>query len=110
MTHSFRHEFKGWGIHPSSCNVYVQKNLETQECLILFEDIDDGTSVTNASEQLASEIVQLLELDPSKCRFFETYNDGRSSIDEIEYDWKNNKADHPKWKPCKDNEIVQLWK
>ncbi len=109
MIQSFRHEFKGWGIHPSSCNVYIEKNLDTQECLILFEDINDGTSVTNASEQLATELVKLLELDHPKCRFFETY-DGRSSIDEIEYNWKNNKADHPKWKPCNDKNILKLFK
>ena len=102
MTHSFRHEFKGWGIHPSACNVHVEKNLDTQECRILFEDIDEGTSVTNASEQLATEIVKLMELDHTKCRFFETYADGRTDVDEIEYDWINGVAKNPKWKHVND--------
>lgn len=99
MTQEFQHEFKGFGIHPSTCSVKVVS--EDMRHVIYFEDLNHGTSVTNASEQLASEIVQLLNLSPEDCRFFETY-DG-IEFDEISYDWdlKRGKwsASNPEWKP-----------
>jgi len=60
--------------------------------------------VTNASEQLASEIVAKFGYEPELCRFFETYNQYEyDTFDEIIYDWefKNDKweATHPMWMP-----------
>ena len=87
----FRHKFKGFKIHPSACNVYIHSNDDNH--YILFEDIDEGTSVTNASEQLATEIISLLKLDPDDCHFFETYSQYEdSTIDGISYKWLNKEA------------------
>jgi hypothetical protein len=100
MTHEFQHEFKGYGRVPSTCSVKVVST--DNEHAVYFEDLNHGTSVTNASEQLASEIVDMLNLSPEDCRFFETYT--REEFDEITYEWefKRNKwiAKDPVWKPA----------
>lgn len=98
MTKQFIHSFKGFGRVLSSINVRIFS--DDGENFILFEDINDGTSVTNASEQLASEIVGKEGFNPPDCRFFETYSQyGYESIDEIEYVWNGKSASHPNWKP-----------
>lgn len=102
MKKQFLHYFKGFGIHPSHC--YVKIFYDDGENFILFEDIDDGTSVTNASEQLASEIVNEYGFHPGDCRFFETYRQyDYETFDEITYHWESNDKGHvasnPSWKP-----------
>ena len=97
---NFNHEFKGFGRVPSKCSVkLISEDIGHS---IYFEDLNSGTSVTNASEQLASEIVNLLNLDPDDCRFFETYN--REEFDEITYTWENKRnkwvAKDPVWRPA----------
>ena len=96
----FQHEYLGLGVHPSVCMVYVKKVTNPRYGdvhYVCFEELDKGTSVTNASEQLATEIVQKLGLEPEAIRFFETYD--RETIDEISYSWKDLVASNPKWFP-----------
>jgi hypothetical protein len=107
MTQEFYHEFKGFGRVISQIKVKIFS--DDGEHFILFEDINDGTSVTNASEQLATEIVQKLKLDHDECRFFETYSQyNYEDIDEIDYSWRFEDkpfgisrwvAEFPHWKP-----------
>lgn len=98
MTKHFIHSFKGFGRVPSSIRVKIFS--DDGENFILFEDINDGTSVTNASEQLASEIVEREGFNPGDCRFFETYSQyGYDSIDEIKYNWNGKTAKNPQWSP-----------
>jgi len=76
--------------------------------------MDVGTSVTNASEQLAQEIVNLFSLRPQDCRFFETYSEfDYETFDEIEYDWWPDlyhwEARSPKWKPVIEDDLIPLF-
>jgi len=105
MTQEFIHSFKGFGKIPSSVRVKIFS--DDGENFILFEDIDDGTSVTNVSEQLASEIIEREGFSPDSCRFFETYSQyDYDSVDEIKYNWLMKKdpnkwiAEHPQWSPA----------
>ena len=98
----FYHDYLGFGRIKSQCLVKIVSTGKTH--YILFENLGLGTSVTNASEQLASEIVAKYGFDPKECRFFETYSEyDYDSFDEIEYNWLNKKdgweAKNPKWKP-----------
>jgi len=78
-----------------------------EDCIyILFTDINDGVSVTNASEQLATEMLSLLQnigvdfKNIPNLRFFETYRTNEneeSSVDEITYTQTNNIMTSPKW-------------
>ena len=107
MTDNFKYNFKGFGKVPSCIEVRIFS--DDGETFILFEDINDGTSVTNASEQLATEIVREEGFNPLDCRFFETYSQyNYESIDEIEYTWENGVAKNPQWKPS-DPEIREMF-
>lgn len=105
MEQEFIHYFKGYGRVPSSCIVRTQ--VKDGKTLFWFIDIDDGTSVTNASEQLATEMVNKFSLQPEDCRFFESYECyDHDSFDEIKYAWEEVgdkwSAELPKWIPCED--------
>ena len=106
---SFIYSFKGFGIHPSKCKVDVFEKAGYH--VVVFTDIGMGTSVTNASEQLASEIVQLRGLDPERTKFYERYHPGTDdeTLDEITYQWHGLRASRPKWKPVEKNEPKLLY-
>jgi len=112
MTHKFQHEFKGFGRVPSCCEVKIFS--DDGEHLICFTDIGIGTSVTSATEQLVSEIVNNMELHPKDCRFFETYRT-TDTIEEITHQWCQDKnfkwiAENPDWTLCHEEEINILFK
>ena len=101
-TQDFEHEFIAPNGVRSRCRVAIIE--DDGDKLILFEDIAIGMSVTNASELIATQIVNKFNYHPSDCRFFETYREyNYDSLDEIEYDWKLNErtqkweARYPKW-------------
>jgi hypothetical protein len=104
MIDQFHHEFKGFNRVPSRCLVKIFS--DDGDHFICFEDINEGTSVTNASEQLASEIVNKMNYNPEDCQFFETYQQYEyDTFDEIKYSWEFNigdewKASNPKWIPA----------
>ena len=114
---TFIHEYKGFGGCESRCKVYmVSDSPLTHFC---FEELDDnyGTSVTNMSEYLATQMIQIFNLKPYECFFYETYpHSGKDrSFDEIDYLWafdgKNHPewiASHPHWKPSDKREIFEL--
>lgn len=92
---TFIHEYKGFGIHPSRCKVYIKKvGISTW---VGFENLGEGTSVTNSSEQLATEICEKEELNPISCKFFEWYPEYEGEVSEIAYRWKGPIACQPEW-------------
>jgi len=104
MKREYIHTFKGFGRVPSHCVVRIDSDKEALKHLILFIDTNDGTSVTNVSEQLASEIINKIGAEPENCRFFETYEQyDYDTFDEIVYKWefkdKEWEASEPKWMP-----------
>jgi hypothetical protein len=92
---TYIHEYKGFGIHPSACQVYIME--EEGGIWIGFQDGNIGTSVTNASEQIASEIVGKENLNPEICRFFEWYPQYEGEVSEISYQWNGKNASNAKW-------------
>jgi hypothetical protein len=109
----FDFDFLGFGWVRSRCKVHVISEDDIH--LILFENLGIGTSVTNASEQLASQIINISRYEPEKCRFFETYKENDyDSFDEITYTWNHKRtfreqdwtsewiyeADNPQWSPA----------
>ena len=90
------HNYQGYGVHPSKCRVHI-KNVGITTW-IGFENLGYGTSVTNASEQIASGIVQRELLDPASCKFFEWYPEYEGTVDEVSYRWNGPEASNPEWK------------
>ena len=114
MVQQFEHEFLGYGRVPSKCLVRIYS--DDGENYICFKDLGIGTSVTNDSENIASQIVNKFNYQPSDCRFFETYDD--ETFDEITHNWvySRNKwvayspdwvAYSPDWK--RNNKIKNLF-
>lgn len=100
-----KHNYKGFGVHPSNCNVKIIQNGEGN--YVLFTN-GDGTSVTNASEQIATEVVERFNLYITRTRFFENYPYDPGRVDEVMYNWVNGLARNPQWRPA-DKDIVELF-
>lgn len=95
----FTHRFKGFGIHDSECLVEMW-NLPNGKILVVLNDTGKGTSVTNASEQIITELYnQYLEkwgYRPQECFFTETYDKYKEGIDLIIPEW--TKDPYGRWK------------
>lgn len=107
---TYIHEYKGHGVFFSRCKVHIKE--EDGITFVGFEDMGEGTSVTNASEQLATEIVEKEGLDFKNTRFFEWYPYYDGEVSEVIYLWGLDKqtdklkAVKPEWKffcPKEDN-------
>lgn len=117
MIKEFIHVFKGFGRVTSQC--LVRMYSDDGETKICFIDLGVGTSVTNASEQLATEIVNEYHLDHSDCRFFETYQQyDYETFDEITYSWRFEQrpfntnrwvAEFPIWHPCEEEHLKEFF-
>lgn len=107
MTTLFYH-YKGFGGCDSRCNLYI-RTVNDIHCFC-FEDVGMGTSVTNMSEHLATEMVVKYNLHPQNCRFFETYNHPgeERTFDEITYTWEGRKASNPEWKPSTEGSLFHF--
>ena len=104
----FDHNFLGFGTHPSICRVNIF--FYDPYYIVVFQDLglDTGTSITNASGQLATEIARLKNLPNDKTVWMECYTDqNRFDVDAIfyNYDPKLNKYSVPKWQRSQ-NEIL----
>ena len=102
MNYQGVHEYKGFGNCESKCRLYIKEVTNPRygaTTFVCFENMGVGTSVTNMSEELATQIVHLYGLDPQTTRFFESYKYDREprSLDEIEYTWHGNIARRPQW-------------
>jgi hypothetical protein len=92
-----RFPFRGFGGRPSVCRLQIRWKDDT--ALAMWTELNDnsGTSVTNASESLAGEVVAEFNLEPSKCLFIEHYPPQRGisgptwSI--VSYEWEKGAND-----------------
>jgi len=92
----YNHIYQGYSSIKSECRVHIIKSED--KILIGFEDVGVGTSVTNVTETIATDIVVKENLDPTKCRFFEFYPQHEGTVHEIWYEWNESKASNPIWK------------
>lgn len=98
----FNHEYLGFGNCKSECKVEIWLSIPTSLgscCLVLFTDLGKGTSVTNFSEGLVTQIYNkhlISNYKKERCVFAETYD--RKQIDVIIPDWNNNVCERVTWK------------
>ncbi len=96
----FTHHFKGFGIHKSECLIEIW--FLEKYCIVLFTDTGKGTSVTNASEQIITEVYEQAELNlmytREQCLFAETYDKVKDGIDIIIPEWKNGICVDVEWR------------
>lgn len=98
------YDFKGYGIHPSTCKVQIWEDAGKN--VVLFTDLGIGTSVTNASEQLAEEIKP--KLTRMTVGFFECYAHLEGIYDQIFYQIRDGKCASPDWKRMPAGEFEKL--
>jgi hypothetical protein len=93
---------------------------EDRTVVVISEAADNpGMSVTNASEDIATKIVQVFNIDPARTRWIEHYPQeawryhGREEIkpatyDEVFYSWRGLEAREPNWRriPLEEIEIL----
>ena len=98
------YEFKGFHGCNSICNISLWNNDE--RAVVVFHERDDneGTSITNMSEHLATEIknIFLPYFDDKAIHWFEHYcytDIFHDTWDEITYETQHEKYAHPKRKP-----------
>ena len=110
---TFEYPFLASGRWSSKCLVEI-RNTRT-ESFITFVDIDEGTSVTNASEQLANELRGRAR--HANIRFFERYDWGKrgyigqqfgKTIDEIRYQETNGKLHSPSWESISEETYQEI--
>jgi hypothetical protein len=95
------YKFKGLRTHNSECDVKIW--FENDKAIILFTDIGKGTSVTNASEQLVTEIYNsyLTKYDKKNLMFMETYERNKrhkiEDVDVVVPIWQDNEAVDVNW-------------
>lgn len=93
------HEYVALGRVKSRCKVEIW-NLGDEKAVVLFTEIDFGTSVTNSAETLVKEIYNkyLNEIDKDKCIFMETYSERLDDIDLITPTWRGDEVTSVSWR------------
>lgn len=91
------YNYLGFGRVQSSCELQIW--FVEDRAVILFTEIDHGTSVTNAGEVLVEEVYKnyLEGVDKTKCLFMETYPYEGASIDQVVPTWDGDQVISVNW-------------
>ncbi len=103
---------------PSRCWLKVVQGPNGTLVQATQQALTDGTSITNAAEQVFGLAVQQYQLDPTKCIFVEHYAPGVLShaydLDStgtyhfVEFTWRGNSATNPIWRPSTALEVEAI--
>ncbi len=75
---------------------------------------DPGQSITNAAEELATQLVAAFNMEPDQARFIEHYTPASyegshdTSYDEVTFTWQGKQARNPQWRRLQPHEIADL--
>ena len=107
---TFVHAFH-WLDRPfeSKCKIDLIRFNSGKGIIIMSEmEENEGTSITNASEQIATEIVKKYFLPVEDFKFIETYpyhwKEQGIEFDEVKYNWNGKDFEHPHWRRIKKDE------
>jgi len=114
------YEYNGFWNCKAKCGIDIEKKKD--HCVVMLTELDDntGTSITNAYEQLATEIYNAKlksEYTPQQILWVEHYPDrGHSggspmfeeSFAEVTMRWDGHKFSTPQWIHIRPNEIKNL--
>lgn len=102
--------FRGPNRYPSSCDIRIYR----KSSIVIATDIDQGTSVTNACDIIANEVVSQYNIDAQRLFFIEQYRPDRpdQTTDLVQFDFVDMKVfRHPRWTHISAeefNRIIQL--
>ncbi len=97
----------------SHCHLRILQN--DQETLVIATEVNTnpGTSLTNAAEIIATNVVKRWQLDPTRTRFIEHYTPesfegADEEYKEVRFTWISQQADDPEWRMLSPQEVAAL--
>ena len=99
-----KYQFKGFGNCLSTCSVLITEYDNADFVLLIQNEDDVGTSITNACEHIVTLIRREYKLDARTTKFFETYiynwGEDEKPIDGIffYYDKEKDEFCNPVWR------------
>lgn len=107
------YNYKGIKECPSTCGLEIYRKDQTVYVIVTELEANTGTSVTNWSAELATEICQRRNISPQKLVFIEHYlslDDIPEHYDQVifEFNWYARRFFGPVWRRV-DNEQVKKW-
>jgi hypothetical protein len=108
-------DYSGPGGHASQCQITIYP----KSGLVIATDLGTGTSVTNAVEQIASEVLKRHHMEPDKLFFIEHYTQGpygpQETADLVIFDQadtdqirKDSLLRSPRWQPLPIDEYREI--
>ncbi|HEU5380137.1 MAG TPA: hypothetical protein VFV38_32330 [Ktedonobacteraceae bacterium] len=108
-------------IDPSTCQLRILTDGQAAIVVATELDSNEGTSVTNAYERIASKVVQEFGLNPQRTRFYDHYTAHSTSLEasaqetdeketyaEVTLSWEGQEATDPKWSAVQGKELADL--
>lgn len=96
------------------CHLRILQKGKRTTVIAIEIPVNPGKSVTNAAEDIATQVVQQFHLDPMKTRFIECYSKDSyegaraETYDEVTFTWQERKASNPQWRRLEPHEIAEL--
>ena len=108
-----RVNYRGYFRYDAHCYVEIRRGPEHSLLMITEAPDNQGTSVTNCAEGLASMLMHQYKLDPARTTYLERYlYDGAGEpelIDSVAFQWnKDNRASQPVWRRLSSKELEAL--
>lgn len=93
----------------SFCGLEIYEESKKSRRVVLIEKIDNyGMSITNAAEELATEIFNkfLSDINPYKITWLEKYEKyekygKKDTVDQVIFEWEKNRFINPAWRRIK---------
>src|SRR5258708_23620118 len=102
---------------PSHCHLKISKHNDQYIVIATELGTNEGMSITNAAEFLATKVAQEFDLDPSKTVFIEHYSDEsfenmksktEETYNQVTFTWENGEASDPQWRRLPKTELTSF--
>jgi len=104
---------KGKFATPGHCHLQVTQSEQLAIVIATEVATNQGQSVTNAIDLIATLAVNQFRLDPARTRFIEHYTpesyEGAEQVETfalVEFTWREREASNPQWRPMKPEELA----
>lgn len=78
----------------SACRLLINNSI------VVASDVDEGSSVTNAAEEIATLVVSQFKISPDRLVWIEHYpgdSEQDETLDLVQFNWGGGKFSEPRW-------------
>jgi hypothetical protein len=106
--------YLGYGTHPSTCRLRLYDGPKGKVAIVSQMEGDQGTSVTNAAEDIASKVCREFSLNHGEVTWVEHYEHTgeQETFDQVEfgisYGRPNNTLANPRWSHLTRQAVAEL--